>query len=69
MPKTLQQVVDINQPHCPEGVHLAADYINDCVVVYKGGKYLFNITRKDIDDEPGGHGDFRHLLTERLDQK
>ncbi len=67
--KTLQQVVEINQSHAPEGVHLAADYINDCVVVYKGGAYLFSIRRKEIDDEPGQTGDFRHLLTERLDQK
>jgi len=67
--KTLQQVVDTNQPHAPDGIYLAADYINDCVAVYKGGKYLFNITRRQIDDEPGGHGDFRHLLTEHLEQR
>ena len=67
--KTLQQVVDTNQPHAPEGVTLAADYINDCVVIYKGGKFLFKITRREIDDEPGQTSDFRHLLTEWLEQK
>ena len=67
--KTLQEVVDINQPHAPEGVHLAADYINDCVAVYKGGTFLCAIRRKDIEDQPGGHGDFRHLLTEHLEQR
>jgi len=50
-------------------VHLAADYINDCVAVYKGGTFLCAIRRKDIEDQPGGHGDFRHLLTEHLEQR
>jgi hypothetical protein len=69
LPISLQQVVEANQPHCPDDVRLAADYINDCVVVYRGGTYLFAITRKAIEDQPGGHGDFRHLLTERLTGK
>ena len=67
--KTLQQVVDINRPHCPEGVTLQVMPYLDVIAVHKDGKRLFDITRRDIDDQPGGHGDFRHLLTERLDQK
>ena len=67
--KTLQQVVDINRPHCPEGVTLQVMPFLDVIAVHKDGKRLFDITRKQIDDEPGQTGDFRHLLTERLDQK
>jgi len=67
--KTLQEVVDRNRYYVPNGVTLAADYINNCVAVYKDGKFLFAITRREIDDEPGQSGDFLHLLTERLEQK
>jgi hypothetical protein len=67
--KTLQQIVDINQPHAPEGVKLEVDYLTNSVAVCKGCQRLFSISRRDIDDQPNQSGDFRHLLTEHLEQR
>jgi hypothetical protein len=77
MSQSLEKIVETNQQFAKEhGLKLTVEPHLDLIQVWKidpnevlGGKKLFIITRRQIDDQPGQGGDFRHLLTEHLEQR